>query len=228
MNIPVQSHAQRMSKCKCQVGFFFPGTQTSVYMWGFFFTVRCLGVSGPGICSAAGSVPDQTKASAIKRRASTNGPLGGDPEAAAIGSLAGSVGNVVRAGAARQRGYSSAAVSAESRRCMTHPINGSPAAFRRRRSCYTSSLQREPISLLSLSLQHSPDPAQTICQGRSRTISRLWLGTGEQSGTTSAAALHSGNNIWSENKKGKEEFWCRERLRAGFTPRADADSHPGY
>lgn len=67
----------------------------------------------------------------IYKSSSTNAPL----SAEAVGSLAGSVGNVVREGAARQRGYCSTALSAERERepgRVTHPINSSLAAFRRR------------------------------------------------------------------------------------------------
>lgn len=167
-------------------------------VWGFFFlsTERCerTSVFHPRTCRLLGSWicsgPDRGVESVYKR------PPRDDPEAEAAGSLAGSVGNVVRAGAARQRGYSSAAVSAEHRGCMTHPINGSLAAFRRRRTHYTSSLENEPFSLLSLWLQQSRDPAQPVWW-RSRTVSCLWWRTGEQSSRISAAALHSGNTMWS-------------------------------
>lgn len=171
-NIPAHSHPhvlshnddQRASKRKCQGCCFFCHTETSVIYFFIIIIIIFLSlrhaVSGVHVraCrlfrSRIRSRSDRRVGRSNETPVYERAPRAA-PEAEAVGSLAGSVGKVVRAGAARQRGYSSAAVSAESRGCMTHPINGSLAAFRRRRTCYTSSLQRESLSLL-LSLRSCP------------------------------------------------------------------------
>lgn len=164
--------------------------QARLYIVFLLSTVQC----APTFLAILAAAPHRSKVPAILTRASENASLAMIQRPRPTG--------VWRAAWVMQsyrRCQAAWVLQCSGLSCMTHPINGSPAALRRRRTHYTSSLQRQSSSLLSLWLRQGRDPAQSI-----------WRSTGSVSclrsrtrGRISAAARHSGGKkpTRSENER---------------------------